>query len=301
MDLRASKRRRINDSGIGQSISSDNEQESSQISLELSTRYQINNSQASMFNTLNFQFIQIFMFFYSILANVDEVGEEDANFSDNQEDNDVSDNSEDSDEDSEIDDEEDDVDEDNDDEDQQNDPNNNIWSDECPELLPLAFEGDVGPTFDRLRTPLEYFKKFFTEDLFNLLLNETVRYARRNKPNFMLNATEIWGFLGVTMIMSMIHVPFIEDYWSHENWFGQKQVKDVFVRKRYREILSALHLIDKDSPTCNRNSPEYDRLHNIRPIIRILKHNFRENFSLGCELSFDEFMIKYKGNYLIKL
>ena len=185
------------------------------------------------------------------------------------------------------------------DENENDEEGNDDWSDECPELIPIGFQGNAGPTFEKLRTPLDYFNKLFTDDLSDMLLQETIRYARIKKPDFTLNAVELQAFLGVTMIMSMIKVPFIEDYWSHDDVFGQKQVKSVFVRKRYREILSKIHLIDTNSPTCNRNSPEYDRLHNTRPMINILKRNFRDCFSLGCELSFDEFMIKFKGLLLV--
>lgn len=143
----------------------------------------------------------------------------------------------------------------------------------------------------------------FTDDLFDLLLKETINYSRtqREQPDFDLNAVELNGFLGATMIMSMIRVPFIEDYWSQENVFGQIQIKNLFVRRRYREILSSIHLCDKTSPQANRDSDLYDRLHNIRPMIDILNRNFQASFNLGRELSFDEFMVKFKGSLFSKL
>lgn len=255
---------------------------------------------------LNFTLIsRLFIVKFIILDDLecdDDIEDDTSHYDDDDDDeedvyNDRDEGEDDDDDEDEEDDDDEEIDDDEEEDEEQVEEVNNSWSDACPELIPLEFEGVIGPTFERLRSPLDYFRKLFSEDLFDLLLRETIKYAQRTKPNFTLNIVELEGFLGVTMIMSMIRVPSIEDYWSHDDWFGQKQVKSVFVRRRYRQILSALHLVDKDSQTCIRSSPEYDRLHNTRPMINILKNNFRDSFSLGCRLSFDEFMIKFKGNF----
>ena len=52
---------------------------------------------------------------------------------------------------------------------------NDDWSDECNELIPIRFQGNSGPTFEKLRTPLDYFNKLFTDHLSDMLIQESIR------------------------------------------------------------------------------------------------------------------------------
>jgi hypothetical protein len=96
--------------------------------------------------------------------------------------------------DSNVDEVEDEVDENENDENENDEEGNDDWSDECHELILIGFQGNAGPTFEKLRTPLDYFNKLYTEDLSDMLLQETIRYARIKKPDFTLNAVELQAF-----------------------------------------------------------------------------------------------------------
>lgn len=105
---------------------------------------------------------------------------------------------------------------------------------------------------------------------------------------------ELNGFLGTTMHMSIIVLPAIRDYWSR--FFHH--VTRTF--KYSRQLLTCVHLVDNSASNADRLSPDYDKLHHIRPLINILNRNSAENFNFGCHDSIDEAKVKFKGRSSIK-
>jgi hypothetical protein len=93
---------------------------------------------------------------------------------------------------------------------------------------------------------------------------------------------EIEGFLAATILMTIIVLPAIRDYWTHERMYGQKQIKSIFSRNRYRCLLSTIHLVDNETAATDRNSPDFDRLYRVRPMINILNDNFQALYTFGC-------------------
>ena len=52
--------------------------------------------------------------------------------------------------------------------------------------------------------------------LFDLLVTETNRYGVAKNANFKeTDMVEIDGFLSATLLMSLIVLPMIQDYWAH--------------------------------------------------------------------------------------
>ena len=224
METRASRKRKIDDSGLGQNL---DDPENSQISLVSNTRYKINYIQFSNFFFYIFNYINYFSNNWVHFEDDFDESTDDNDDDDSEEDDENDDENVDDVDEEEYDD--DDGDDDDDSEEEEDDVEEEMnWSEDSPELIPLPFEGPTGPTFEKLRSPLDYFRKLFTEDLLDRLRNETIKYAQRKNRDFTLNIVELEAFLGVTMTMSMIRVPFIEDYWSNDNSYGQKQVYQVF-------------------------------------------------------------------------
>lgn len=177
------------------------------------------------------------------------------------------------------------------------------WTERCPGRQPKQFIPEKSElNFSKLRSPVDYFRKLFTTELMDLIVEQTNIYgSRKHGRDFkQISAQELEGFIGATFLMSLIQVPSIRDYWSSDSHFGQRQIKSIFHRDRYNAILNCLHLADNDSPSYDRNSPKYDRLHHIRPMVDILNRSFEENYNMGCFCSVDEAMVKFKGRSSIK-
>lgn len=81
----------------------------------------------------------------------------------------------------------------------------------------VAFRGDSSLPMilkQKLQTPMEYFNYFFSNDIVELITNETNRCALQHDINtkFKTNETEIRLYIGILIYMSLYRYPNIESY-----------------------------------------------------------------------------------------
>jgi len=77
------------------------------------------------------------------------------------------------------------------------------------------FTAEVGPTFEQgpTRNELDFFLKFFPAFLVEMIVVETNNYARKvieNRPDSKwveINVTEMWAYLGIFMVFSIMQIP----------------------------------------------------------------------------------------------
>ena len=98
--------------------------------------------------------------------------------------------------------------------------------DSQPEHQYLETPGPCLPDDVELKEPEDYFSLFFSEELYQLIADETNLYAqllRANRPmtarsslrNWRdLSVPELKAFIGLILNMGIINVPSIRDYWS---------------------------------------------------------------------------------------
>ena len=68
------------------------------------------------------------------------------------------------------------------------------------------------------------------------------------------------------------------DYWSSEPKLNDTFISNLMSRHRFDWILSNLHL---NVMMPNRNSPDYDRLYNVRAFLKMILRNFKKCFLAG--------------------
>ncbi|CAH1991505.1 unnamed protein product [Acanthoscelides obtectus] len=99
-------------------------------------------------------------------------------------------------------------------------------------------------------------------------------------------ANEIRSFVGIELIMGVVQMPAIEDYWAIETRYSI--IADVMPVKRFKKLRRRIQFQD------NNTDPQGDRLFKIRP----LREKLRQK-CIGIEeeglFSIDEMMIAYKG------
>ena len=125
--------------------------------------------------------------------------------------------------------------------------------------------------------------------LLNLLVEESIRYARQNGREFTIDKEEMAAFLGINYIMSISTLPTLESYWSTDEAIGNRRIQKVMTRARFRSILQNLHFSD------NEAMDKDDRAAKVRVILNHFNRCFqlaRDNTS--CQ-SIDEHMCKFKG------
>jgi hypothetical protein len=94
---------------------------------------------------------------------------------------------------------------------------------------------NAGPQFHLLpdAEPMDYFSLFFNDEPLNSIVVETKRYARHKILEIQLSPRSIWSrwsdvlvpemkaFLGLIIIMGLMPLSDIKDYWSSE-WITDK-------------------------------------------------------------------------------
>lgn len=102
-------------------------------------------------------------------------------------------------------------------------------------------------------TPISVFRKFFTEEIFNLIVDQTNVYRNQKKRRNSRNNTNSWedvimkdieSFLGITIVMGINNLPSMKHYWSNDNVFHNSFISSTMSRNRFLQIFYNLHLAD---------------------------------------------------------
>lgn len=149
-------------------------------------------------------------------------------------------------------------------------------------------------------TPLRLFRMFWTEDLVEVISFQTNLYATQEGKLFSpTSPSEIQTFLAINMVMGIKKLPSYKDYWSSAPDLRDSYISSCMPLNRFSWLLGCLHLNDNNLMPA-RTHPDYDKLYKVRPMIEILRRNFRNNYKPSECVAIDESMIKFKGRSTLK-
>lgn len=164
-------------------------------------------------------------------------------------------------------------------------------------MLIFLFLGPIKECFSQCSTPGDYFLKFFDDDIISDIIYQTNLYAVQHGRRFApMTERELYGFLGVNIIMGYHKLPSWTHYWNQDHGLNVPYVGDVMSRDRFGQILSHLHVNDNTALPDNNK----DKLFKIRPLITKLNSNFMKLYDVRKVVSIDESMILFKGRHSIK-
>ena len=104
---------------------------------------------------------------------------------------------------------------------------------------------------------------------------------------------DIFAYLGVMIVMGLIKLPAISDYWSPIS------LQYHMTRDRFLEIHRFLHFVN-NSTLPSPSVPSYDRLCKVRHFITLIQDGFVSLYNPHCQCAVDEAMIKYKDRSSLK-
>ncbi|KAL9976924.1 hypothetical protein ACROYT_G014267 [Oculina patagonica] len=176
------------------------------------------------------------------------------------------------------------------------------WNESPDDVEVPAFTQRVGPTraMPRNSSILDYFLLLFTTELLQLIVDNTNKYAfDTDLDGEMLgdfaptSLNELKAFLGVVILIGIVKLPKISDYWSTDERFYQPGVAKVFSRDRFLQLMKYLHISD---PTTlpERDDPDY-KLYRVKPVIQALAQTFEQMYNPHRAQAIDEAMVKFKG------
>lgn len=177
------------------------------------------------------------------------------------------------------------------------------WKKNYSMSQPGEFSGCVGVAQHILETenitPLVLFRQLWSADLLEKLAFETNLYATQSEKAYKpTTVEEIEIFLALNLVMGIKKSPSYRDYWSSAPDLHDAYISMFMPLKRFSWLLSNIHLNDNNCMPA-KNSPNYDKLYKIRPLLDIMKRNFQENYRPSEKIAIDESMVKFKGrNYL---
>ena len=183
-----------------------------------------------------------------------------------------------------------------------------MWSEELHPIPPVVpFTETPGPVHQLSEgaTPVDFLHLFWEPALFQLLADETNRYAVQRqveKPDrkwYPTTPEEMRAFIGVNIVMGIDQKPHISHYWSTDPYLGNAGIASVFPRERFEALCRYIHLRDTQRQP-ERGHPEYDPLYKLRPLIDLCHRSFLAGYTPGRDLSIDEAMIKYKGRVFFR-
>lgn len=112
------------------------------------------------------------------------------------------------------------------------------------------------------KTPLEFFFMFFDDEVIDLILNFSVKYAQdNNRHEFSLSKNELLNFIGILYFSGYHSLPHIQHYWSTDEDKGIELIKKCMSRNRFQTIKQNLHLSDNN--TLDKN----DKFSKVRPFL----------------------------------
>ncbi|CAG4963633.1 unnamed protein product [Parnassius apollo] len=95
-------------------------------------------------------------------------------------------------------------------------------------------------------------------------------------------------------MMGLNSLPDMELYWSNDPFYNNKEISQVMTIKRFKKITENLH-INNNEEEPRRDSPNYDKLFKLRPMITELNKKNSEEMYNSSQQSIDECMVKFKG------
>ncbi|XP_068086621.1 piggyBac transposable element-derived protein 3-like [Anabrus simplex] len=149
-----------------------------------------------------------------------------------------------------------------------------------------------------LSSPLQFFKYFFSDNLLEKICEESCRYSVQKTPEkpIILSPNELQKFIGVSVLMSIVHLPNVRSYWKET--IGSSIVKETMPVNVFETIRRYLHFNDS-LLAVPAGEPGHGRLYKLRPVIDSLNEKFR-SIPLEESLSVDEQLCPTKGRSYLK-
>lgn len=141
-------------------------------------------------------------------------------------------------------------------------------------------------------TCLQIFEQFIDDDIINLLVSESSKYAAfKNCPDPHITTQEMKCFIAILIVSGYDVKPSKRHYWDSAGDMKNISVSEAMRRDRFVQILRFIHCAD------NSKIDMSDKMYKLRPLMNKLKNNFQKNFVAVEQMDFDESMIKYFGRH----
>ena len=148
-----------------------------------------------------------------------------------------------------------------------------------------------------LLSPGEMFMRLFNDDIREMIVRESLRYAHEqcNALNFKFDEASLLDFIGIFILTGYHRLPRESMYWEKSDDVAVPLVSQRMSRARFREVKRYLHIAD------NKNLDMNDKIAKLRPLIELANKSLQQFGIFHENLSIDESMVPYFGHHSCKM
>jgi DNA excision repair protein ERCC-6 len=145
-------------------------------------------------------------------------------------------------------------------------------------------------------TPTLLFEKFINDEVIDMLVNNTNKYAMidKGKVSFQTSSSEMRVFMAILFTSGYAPLPRRRMYWESSDDVHNTAISNSMTRNRFEELMMCVHVADNAVLSPN------DRMAKIRPLFNSLNEKFLAEFPYDQHLSIDESMVPYYGRHSAK-
>ena len=133
------------------------------------------------------------------------------------------------------------------------------WTKETFLAPNTTFSGDQPQAPDEIASPLQYFRKFISDEMLATAVNNTNQCSvQKDGKSTETDVKELEKVIDLQM--GIVKMPGVRYYWENET--GYPPVADAIARNRFQELLTVLHFTDNFSVPDNVKSS--DRIWKLR-------------------------------------
>ena len=119
-------------------------------------------------------------------------------------------------------------------------------------------------------TPLNYFKIFWSDDIINLLVEQTNLYSvQQTGSSISTNKSEMEQFIGIQMLMSIVSLPAYYMYWAVDTKYSP--IADIMSINRYKKMRQYIYCNDNSKRNSQEN--QENKLYKIKPVLNMVREN----------------------------
>ena len=179
------------------------------------------------------------------------------------------------------------------------------WSSDLKEVAVNKFRSSTGPRVPIPASILGTFYLFFVPALLEYIVQQTNLYASQcmGADAFAawdkITVPELTAYFGFLILMGLVPLPALADYWSKDEVFHYKPIASKISRDRFFELGRYLHFAD-NSTLAPPGSAEYNKIGKVQPLVDSLLEAFQSVYNPQRDTSVDEAMIRFKGKSTLK-
>ncbi|GBM28228.1 PiggyBac transposable element-derived protein 4 [Araneus ventricosus] len=174
-----------------------------------------------------------------------------------------------------------------------------------PPRFPFTANPAVHLNIDLSNGTLQFLDIFFDDNLLEIIVSETNKYADRTIRNSNLRRksrakkwepttkNEIQVFLALNILQGIVKKPDVEQYWSKRHSTSTPFFTKIMSYRRFHLIHRYLHF--SDDTKFDAKTHECPKLQKLWPIIKHLNTRYRETITPERDVTIDESLMLYKG------